>query len=119
MHRPPHCACQVSFIGAGSLCSLLHWQGMYPTLIIIVCAVDKSLYEKSTEDNVPDGSIMFDNASPSRRRGTLSELVSATSTYHDAVSEDIAGPPEHLSSALEGAEEAALPLPISTVNVTQ
>ncbi|TFK83151.1 hypothetical protein K466DRAFT_666045 [Polyporus arcularius HHB13444] len=68
--------------------------GMYPTLIIIVCAVNKSLHEKSTEDNVPNqnASIVFNNASPSRRRGTLSELLSATSTYHDAVSEEVAGP---------------------------
>ncbi len=48
---------------------------MYPTLVIIVCAVDKSLYEKSTNSDV---SIVF-NGAPSNPRGTLSELMSSAS----------------------------------------
>ncbi|RDX41701.1 hypothetical protein OH76DRAFT_1489272 [Lentinus brumalis] len=105
-----------SYVMSGCIVPLI---GMYPSLIIIVCAVDKSLYERTTEDIVPSGSIVFNNASPSRRRGTLSELLSASSAYRSAVSEEAAGSPEHLRSALEGAEEVALSLPISTVNVTR
>ncbi|RDX42102.1 hypothetical protein OH76DRAFT_1411488 [Lentinus brumalis] len=47
--------------------------GMYPTLVVILCAVDKSLYEKSTDAEI---SIVF-NGTPSNPRGTLSELVSS------------------------------------------
>ncbi|TFK81539.1 hypothetical protein K466DRAFT_656110 [Polyporus arcularius HHB13444] len=50
--------------------------GMYPTLMIIVCAVDRSLYEKSADDLVRG----FDEPSI-RRCGTLSELLSASSAF--------------------------------------
>ncbi|RPD54194.1 hypothetical protein L226DRAFT_572094 [Lentinus tigrinus ALCF2SS1-7] len=68
--------------------------GMYPTLVIIVCAVDKSLYEKSLSH---DGawkmtSIVFADASPTRPRGTLSELLGA---HHDPAAEDIRPSSEH------------------------
>ncbi|TFK83154.1 hypothetical protein K466DRAFT_589968 [Polyporus arcularius HHB13444] len=73
---------------------LVPFIGMYPTLIIIVCAVDKSLYEKSADDEeeVRTASMVF-NATPdsNRRRGTLSELLSASSAgdaTYVAASED-------------------------------
>ncbi|RPD52784.1 hypothetical protein L226DRAFT_204858 [Lentinus tigrinus ALCF2SS1-7] len=52
--------------------------GIYPTLIITICAIDKSLYERSAHDaQLP--SMQFDE--PMRnRRGTLSELLSTNST---------------------------------------
>ncbi|KAI0687967.1 hypothetical protein C8T65DRAFT_746850 [Cerioporus squamosus] len=56
--------------------------GMYPTLIIILCAVDKSAHEKSplADDRARnrDASPVF-YGSPGRRLETLSELLSATS----------------------------------------
>ena len=56
---------------------------MYPTLIIIICAVDKSLYEKSVNDAQGQlrSEIRFNVPLTRRRRGTLSELMSSTSTY--------------------------------------
>ncbi len=97
-------------------------QGMYPTLIIIVCAVDKSLYEKANEDNVPNlnTSIVFNNAPPSRLRGTLSELVSATSAsaYHDAVTEDVGRLSESMKDSEHGTGEGVLPTAVSVVDIT-
>ncbi len=55
---------------------------MYPTLVIIVCAVDKSLHEKLSEHNGRrDTSIVFADRPLSRPRGTLAELLSTTSAY--------------------------------------
>ena len=55
---------------------------MYPTLIIIICAVDKSLYERSIHDAQGQlESIRFNVPLTRRRRGTLSELMSTTSAY--------------------------------------
>ncbi|TFK87851.1 hypothetical protein K466DRAFT_586036 [Polyporus arcularius HHB13444] len=53
--------------------------GMYPTVVIIVCAVNKSLYEKSARSSseIGNASIVFNGAPPTRRRGTLSELLGA------------------------------------------
>ena len=56
-------------------------QAMYPTLIIIICAVDRSLYERSANDAAQLGSIQFNVPLTRRRRGTLSELTSTTYTY--------------------------------------
>ncbi|RDX50554.1 hypothetical protein OH76DRAFT_457410 [Lentinus brumalis] len=61
--------------------------GMYPTLVLIVCAVNKSLHEMSSDK---DGewnaaSIMFVGAPPGRARGTLSELLSAASAAEGGV----------------------------------
>ena len=61
-------------------------QGIYPTLVIIICAVDQSLYEKSLADDqglnlsitIPSYS---NTAVPGDHRGTLSDLTSAASTY--------------------------------------
>ncbi|KAI0690131.1 hypothetical protein C8T65DRAFT_745924 [Cerioporus squamosus] len=60
--------------------------GMYPTLIIILCAVDKSIHEKSADDHAWNASLVF-YRSPSTPRGTLSELLSATSAT--VVEEDV------------------------------
>ncbi|RPD53458.1 hypothetical protein L227DRAFT_616955 [Lentinus tigrinus ALCF2SS1-6] len=68
-----------TYVMRGCLVPLI---GMYPTLIIIICAVDKSLYEKSVYDAQEQlGSIRFNVPLTRRRRGTLSELMSTTSTY--------------------------------------
>ncbi|RDX42094.1 hypothetical protein OH76DRAFT_1488944 [Lentinus brumalis] len=108
------------YVMSGCLVPLV---GMYPTLIIIVCAVDKSLYEKANEDSVANlnASIVFNNASPSRRRETLSELVSATSAsaYHDAVPEDVGRLSEPMKDAVHGTEEGALPTAVSVVDITR
>ncbi|KAI0707437.1 hypothetical protein C8T65DRAFT_740370 [Cerioporus squamosus] len=63
--------------------------GMYPTLVIILCAVDKSLHEKSQSadgDGARNESIVFAHEPANRPRGTLSELLSATSA---TTSEDV------------------------------
>ena len=62
---------------------------MYPTLVIIVCAIDRSLNEKLAEEHwhargVDPSTVVFDLPTPSaslRRPGTLtlSELRSAAS----------------------------------------
>ena len=58
---------------------------MYPTLVIIICAVEKSLYERSLSgDTSQHASIVFapDTRRPARRRReTLSELTSSASEY--------------------------------------
>ncbi|KAI0687965.1 hypothetical protein C8T65DRAFT_127594 [Cerioporus squamosus] len=63
------------YVMEGCIVSLI---GMYPTLIIILCAVDKSVHEKSADDHARNASLVF-RGSPARRRGTLSELLSTTS----------------------------------------
>ncbi|KAI0687116.1 hypothetical protein C8T65DRAFT_676538 [Cerioporus squamosus] len=74
--------------------------GMYPTLVIIVCAVDKSLYEKSSGDGeARKTSVVFAGTPPSRPRGTLSELLAA----HTA-EEDIGHLSEHSKNELNGPE---------------
>ena len=62
-------------------CSSHHWlrQGMYPTLIIIICAVDKSLHERSARDEAPQTSIRFNAPPPSRRHWTLTRFASPVS----------------------------------------
>ncbi|RPD76067.1 hypothetical protein L226DRAFT_395986 [Lentinus tigrinus ALCF2SS1-7] len=56
--------------------------GMYPTLIIIVCAVEKSLNEKLADEHCGRiSSPMFDPQLEARRCGSLSELVSTSSAY--------------------------------------
>ena len=58
---------------------------MYPTLVIIICAVEKSLYERSLSgDTSQHASIVFapdTRRSARRRRETLSELTSSASEY--------------------------------------
>ena len=58
---------------------------MYPTLVIIICAVEKSLYERSLSgDTSQRASIVFapDTRRPARRRReTLSGLTSSASGY--------------------------------------
>ena len=58
---------------------------MYPTLVIVICAVEKSLYERSlTGDTSQHASIVFapNTRRPARRRReTLSELTSSASGY--------------------------------------
>ena len=58
-----------------------HWvrQGMYPTLIIIICAVDKSLHERSVRDEAQQTSIQFNAPPPSRRHWTLTRFTSPVS----------------------------------------
>ncbi|TFK87847.1 hypothetical protein K466DRAFT_96110 [Polyporus arcularius HHB13444] len=72
MHYSPDCE-YADIIHSESLAESRFAQGMYPTLVVILCAVDKSLYEKSTDAEI---SIVF-NGAPSNPRGTLSELVSS------------------------------------------
>ncbi|RPD55644.1 hypothetical protein L226DRAFT_573037 [Lentinus tigrinus ALCF2SS1-7] len=68
-----------TYVMRGCLVPLM---GMYPTLIVIICAIDKSLYEDSEHDAAQLGSIRFDvPGGRSRCRRTLSELMSTTSTY--------------------------------------
>ncbi|KAI0690136.1 hypothetical protein C8T65DRAFT_730903 [Cerioporus squamosus] len=54
--------------------------GMYPTLMIIVCALDRSLYEKSVDEHARNPSLGLDMASI-RPCGTLSELLSQSSAF--------------------------------------
>ena len=62
-------------------------------LIIIVCAVEKSLHEKSADDEVQNGpSIVVDEAL-GRRRGTLSELLSAASSAYVTRAQEASGGP--------------------------
>ncbi|RDX42086.1 hypothetical protein OH76DRAFT_144034 [Lentinus brumalis] len=75
--------------------------GMYPTLVIIMCAVDKSRYEKASDDDgARNVSIVFAGGPSSRPRGTLSELVSATSAY--VADEDIVLPPGNMTVEMNG-----------------
>ena len=64
-------------------------QGMYPTLVIIVCATCKSYDENFAEAGEQSASIVF-NASRSLPHGTLSELLSSSSA---GATHEIAVPP--------------------------
>ncbi len=69
---------------------------MYPTLIIIVCAVDRSLYEKSADD------VVRGFGEPSIRRcGTFSELLSASSAF--VAAEDVGRPGERRQDVVKEA----------------
>ena len=52
---------------------------MYPTLIVIVCAIDQSLYDKSEDGHRLDVDSVCAPSPPGDRRGTLSELLATTS----------------------------------------
>ncbi len=74
---------------------------MYPTLVIIVCTVDKSRYEKASDDDgARNVSAVFAGGPSSRPCGTLSELVSATSAY--VADEDIVLPPGNATVDMNG-----------------
>ncbi|RDX47372.1 hypothetical protein OH76DRAFT_1405986 [Lentinus brumalis] len=62
---------------------------MYPTLIIILCALDKSIHEKSADEHARNASLVF-YRSPTRSRGAPSELLSAT--FASAAEEDVIPP---------------------------
>ena len=81
---------------------------MYPTLIIVVCAVDKSLNEAPSKGHAQTSTIRF-NTPKNGRRQTLSELVSETSTKDDVCpsvpedlteNESVVGHKENRSSSL-------------------
>ncbi len=79
-----------------------HWnysQGMYPTLVIILCAVDKSLHEKSAEHELHTAPSLVFRPPSNRRRETLSEILSASSVYIAEV-DDTVGPSEHPEDAM-------------------
>ncbi|RDX42099.1 hypothetical protein OH76DRAFT_144899 [Lentinus brumalis] len=87
--------------------------GMYPTLIIIVCAVDRSLYEKSAEGELgSDAPMEFNRDLSSRRRGTLSEILSGSSVY--AAQEEVR--PRDEVADMEDMEEMGLS---TSVDVTR
>ena len=52
---------------------------MYPTLIVIVCAIDQSLYNQSEDGHRLDVDYVCAPSPPGDRRGTLSELLVTTS----------------------------------------
>ncbi|RPD53463.1 hypothetical protein L226DRAFT_151131 [Lentinus tigrinus ALCF2SS1-7] len=112
-----------TYVMRGCLVPLI---GMYPTLIIIICAVDKSLYEKSVYDAPGQlGSVRFNvSLTTRRRRGTLSELISTTSTFpvqdisggaSDAV-EDI-GPRIDPTGTIEARQAGSGPLQVDKANI--
>ena len=62
---------------------------MYPTLIIIVCAMDKSLNEKAAMYQSGNMSIVFADVAQSRQRSTVLETLSRSSRYEAAPEVDI------------------------------
>ncbi|RDX42089.1 hypothetical protein OH76DRAFT_1488941 [Lentinus brumalis] len=72
--------------------------GMYSMLMIILCAVDRSLYERSADDLARG----FDEPSI-RRCGTLSELLSASSA--SVAAEDVGRPGERWQDVVKEAGE--------------
>ena len=85
---------------------------MYPTLIIVVCAVDKSLNEAPSKGHAQTSTIMF-NIPKNGPRQTLSELVSQTSTPDDVCPSVPEDPTEskHLVLSTRMKLPLAIPMP--------
>lgn len=61
---------------------------MYPTLIVIVCAIDKSLNEKAADECMRNGLIVVADGRHSRPQAAISQLLN-NSTDDTAASSEI------------------------------
>ena len=80
---------------------------MYPTLIIIVCAVDRSLNERAADEHARNASIIITNTSQGLPRKTIIGVMSLFSAFeitsgseslkHDEVKPEGGNPPGHIT----------------------